>query len=53
MQYLKTGLEILGAVSALCTVLGHALLLFPKAKPVSDRLLAVAVDLQQLVKGAQ
>jgi hypothetical protein len=52
MEYLKTGLEVIGSLGILCTAFGHALLLFPRTKPLSDRLLGAGADIAKIVKGA-
>lgn len=46
------GSVVVASLGGLCTVLGHFLLLFPKAKPISDRLLGAGLDLQKVAKGA-
>lgn len=46
------GAVVAASLGALCTALGHFLLLFPVAKPWSDRLLGAGLDLRKVVKGA-
>lgn len=47
------GALVIASLGGFCTVLGHFLLLFPKAKPVSGRLLGAGLDLAKVAKGAQ